>query len=124
MGAITEFRIDINNLMFALYLRVNLEVDDIQIRAMVCYVVKYLNDNYPENLEVMIHLIGHDESYRKKVSEITEAIIDSHDELFVACSSGKNVEDIAPKYAQKCEALRQKMLKLVQVYLSEYSGAN
>jgi hypothetical protein len=77
---------------------------------MVSYVVKYLNKNCPENLETMIHLMGHDERYRKKVSEITEEIIDHHDELFVACSSGKKIEVLTPKYAEQCEILRKKML--------------
>ena len=96
-------------------------MDDSQIRAMVSYVVKYMNKNYPENLETMIHLIGHDEKYRKRASEITEAIIDNHDELFVACSSGKIVEDVTPKFAEQCEEIRKKMLELIKSYLSEYS---
>lgn len=94
-------------------------MDDAQIKAMVSYVVKYLNDNCPENLETMIHLIGHVEKYRKKVSDITEAIIDYHDELFVACSSGKKVEDVTPKYAAQCEEIRMKMRKLVDEFLCE-----
>ena len=99
-------------------------MNDPEIREMVSYVVKYLKNNYPENVEVMIHLIGHDENYRKRVSEITEAIIDHHDELFVACSSGKNIETLTPKYAEQCETLRQKMRELVEEYLSEYSKPN
>jgi hypothetical protein len=99
-------------------------MDDSQIRAMVSYVVKYLNNNYPENLETMIHLIGHDETYRKRVSEITESIIDHHDELFVACSSGKKIEEITPKYAEQCEEIRKKMQKLVDEYISECSEQN
>ena len=50
---------------------------------MVSYVVKYLHNNYPENLGIMIHLIGHDKDYRKKVSEITEEMLNHHDNLFV-----------------------------------------
>lgn len=99
-------------------------MDDNQIRAMVCYVVGYLNDNYPENLEVMIHFIGHDEMYRKRVSEITEELIDRHDELFVACSSGQKIEELTPKYAEQVEELRTKMRKLVEEYLSESSKPN
>ena len=99
-------------------------MDDSQIRTMVSYVVTYLNKNCPENLEIMIHLIGHDERYRKRVSEITEAIIDHHDELFVSCSSGKKIEDLTPRYAQHCQEIRQKMRKLVNEYLSEYSKPN
>ena len=99
-------------------------MDDSQIRTMVSYVVKYLNKNCPEQLETMIHLIGHDEAYRKRVSEITEAIIDHHDELFVACSSGKEIEEITPKYAEQCEEIRKKMRKLVNEYLSECSEQN
>jgi len=96
-------------------------MDDSQIRAMVSYVVKYMNKTYPENLETMIHLIGHDENYRKRASEITEAIIDHHDELFVACSNGKKVEDVTPKFAEQCEEIQKKMLELIESYLSEYS---
>jgi GTP-binding protein EngB required for normal cell division len=99
-------------------------VDDSQIRAMVSYVVKYLNKNCPEHLETMIHLIGHDVAYRKRVSEITEAIIDHHDELFVACTNGKKLEEITPKYAKQCEEVRNKMRKLVNEYLSECSESN
>ena len=94
-------------------------MDDLHIRVMVSFVVGYFNKNCPENLETMIHLIGHDERYRKRVSEITEAIIDHHDELFVACSSGTRVEDITPKYAEQCEEIRKKMRELVDEYLSE-----
>jgi hypothetical protein len=107
-----------------LYCRGRFLVDDSHIRAMVSYVVKYLNENCPENLETMIHLIGHDEEYRKRVSEITEAIIDHHDELFVGCSSGKKIEEITPKYAQQCEEIRKKMRQLVDEYLSECSESN
>ena len=99
-------------------------MDDSHIRAMVFYVVKYFNENCPENLETMIHLIGHDEAYRKRVSEITEAIIDHHDELFVGCSSGKKLEAITPKYAKQCEEIRKKMRKLVDEYLSDCSEPN
>ena len=94
-------------------------LDDLQIRDMVTYVVRYLNTYCPENLEAMVHLVGHDERFRKRVEEITEAIIDNHDELFVACSSGKKVEEITPKYAKQCEDLRLKMRNLVNHYLSE-----
>jgi len=99
-------------------------LDDAHIRAMVLYVVKYFNKNCPENLETMVHLIGHDAEYRKKVAEITEAIIDHHDELFVACSSGKNIEEVTPKYAQQCEEIRIKMRKLVDEYIAECSEPN
>lgn len=99
-------------------------MNDSQIRAMVIHVVKYLNKNCPENLETMIHLIGHDEAYRKRVAEITEAIIDHHDELFVAVSNGKNIEEITPTYAEHCEHIREKMRKLVDEYLFECSTAN
>jgi len=94
-------------------------VDDSQIRAMVSYVVKYFNKKCPENLETMIHLIGHDERYRRRVEEITEAILDHHDELFVACSSGKKIEELTPKYAEQCKELRKKMRELVAKYISE-----
>ena len=96
-------------------------MDDSQIRAMVSYVVNYFNKKCPENLETMIHLIGHDERYRKRVEEITEAIIDHHDELFVACSSGKKIEILTPKYVAQCEDIRKKMRKLVDEYVSECS---
>lgn len=99
-------------------------MDDKQIRAMVSHVVGYLNKNCPEQLETMIHLIGHDERYRKRVSEITEAIIDYHDKLFVDCSSGKKIEELTPKYAEQCELIRKKMRNLVNEYLSEYSKPN
>ena len=99
-------------------------MDDSQIRAMISYVVKYFNKNCPENLETMIHLIGHDESFRKRVTEITEAIINHHDELFVACSSGKKIETLTPNYAEQCETLRKKMRELVEEYLSECSNPN
>jgi len=99
-------------------------MDDVHIREMVCYVVKYLNKNCPENIETIIHLIGHDEIYRKRVEEITEAIIDHHDELFVACSSGKKVEDVTPKFAEQCEEIRKKMKELVNEYISEVSESN
>jgi hypothetical protein len=99
-------------------------VDDEQIRAMVSYVVAYLNKNCPEQLETMVHLIGHDESYRKRVSEITEAIIDYHDKLFMDCSSGKKIEEITPAYAEQCKVIRKKMRNLVDEYLSEYSKPN
>jgi len=85
-------------------------MDDLQIRAMVSYVVKYFNKNCPEHLETMIHLIGHDEAYRKRVSEITESIIDHHDELFVAYSNGKKIEEITSKYAEQCKEIRKKDL--------------
>ena len=96
-------------------------MDDLQIRNMISYVIKYFNRNCPENLDIMIHLIGHDERYRKRVEEITEAILDHHDELFVACSSGTKVEDITPKFAEQCEEIRKKMKELLEEYLSEYS---
>lgn len=96
-------------------------MDDLQIRNMISYVIKYFNRNCPENLDTMIHLIGHDERYRKRVEEITEAILDHHDELFVACSSGTKVEDITPKFAEQCEEIRKKMKELLEEYLSEYS---
>jgi alcohol dehydrogenase class IV len=99
-------------------------LDDAQIRAMVTYVVEYLNKNCPEQLENMIHLIGHDERYRKRVSEITEAIIDHHDKLFVECGSGKKIEELTLEYAEQCELIRKKMRKLVTEYLSEYSKPN
>ena len=99
-------------------------MNDSQIRAMVIHVVKYLNKNFPENLETMIHLIGHDEAYRKRVAKITEEIIDHHDELFVAVSNGKNIEEITPTYAEHCEHIREKMRKLVDEYLFECSTAN
>ena len=92
-------------------------MDDSQIRAMVSYVVEYINRNCPENLETMVHFIGHDEKYRKRVEEIVEEIIDHHDELFVACSDGKKIEDITPKYADQCERIRKKMRALVDEYL-------
>ena len=98
-------------------------MDDLRIREMVSYVVKYFNNNCPENLETMVHLIGHDERFRKRVEEITESIIDHHDELFVACSSGKRVEELTPKYAEQCEEIRLKMRQLVTEYLSEDSNA-
>ncbi|MCW4015086.1 MAG: hypothetical protein NWF06_01830, partial [Candidatus Bathyarchaeota archaeon] len=96
-------------------------LDDSQIRAMVSYVVNYFYENCPENLDAMVHLIGHDERYRKRVEEITEAILDHHDELFVSCSSGKNIAEITPKYAKQCEEIRQKMRTLVVQYVSENS---
>ena len=99
-------------------------MDDQQIKAMVTYVVKYFNTYCPENLEAMTHLIGHDERFRKRVEEITEKIIDQHDELFVACSAGKKVEDMTPKYAKQCEETRSKMRKLVDDYLSEDHTSN
>lgn len=99
-------------------------MDDTQIRTMVSYVVEYFNKNCPNNLETMIHLIGHDEKYRIKVSEITEAIIDHHDELFVACSNGKKIEVITPNYAKQCEEIRKKMRELVDEYLSEFEKPN
>jgi len=94
-------------------------LNDSQIRAMVSYVVKYFNKKCPENLETMIHLIGHDVRYRKRVEEITEAILDHHDELFVACSSGKEIEELTRKYAAQCEEVRKKMKELVEKYISE-----
>ena len=99
-------------------------MDDLQIRKMVSYIINYFNKNCPENLDTMIHLIGHDERYRKRVEEITEAIIDHHDELFVACSSGTKVEDITPKFAGQCEEIRKKMRELVNEYISECSEPN
>ena len=96
-------------------------MDDLQIRDMIFFVIKYLNQNFPENLDIMIHLIGHDERYRKKVEEITESIIDHHDELFVACSGGTKVEDATPKFALQCEEIRKKMKELLNEYLSENS---
>lgn len=94
-------------------------MNDEQIRAMVSYVVKYFHTYCPENLEPMVHLIGHDERFRRRVEEITEETLNHHDELFVACSGGKKIEDITPKYAEKCEQIRVKMRKLVDEYLSE-----
>ena len=99
-------------------------MDDSQIRTMVSYVVKYFYTNCPENLDAMIHLIGHDERYRKQVEEITETILDDHDELFVGCSNGKKIEDLAPKYAEQCKEIRKKMKGLVERYISEDSKAN
>ena len=99
-------------------------MDDSQIRAMVSYVVKYFNKNCPENLDIMVHLIGHDERYRRSVEEITEAILDHHDALFVACSSGKKIEELTPNYAEQCEELRKKMRELVEKYISEDSKAS
>jgi len=92
---------------------------DSQIREMVSYVVKYFNKECPENLETMIHLIGHDERFRRRVEAITEEIINHHDELFVACSNGKRIEEITPKYAEQCEEIRKKMRRLVDEYLAE-----
>ena len=92
-------------------------MDDSQIRAMVSYVVEYLNRNCPENLETMVHFIGHDEEFRRRVEEIIEEIIDHHDELFVACSNGKRIEDLTPKYAEQCKEIREKMRELVNDYL-------
>lgn len=97
---------------------------DSQIRAMVSYVVKYFKKECPENLETMIHLIGHDERFRRRVEAITEEIINHHDELFVSCSSGKKIEDITPNYAAQCEEVRKKMRKLVDVYLSANETSN
>jgi hypothetical protein len=91
---------------------------------MVSYVVKYFNKECPENLETMIHLIGHDERFRRRVEAITEKIINHHDELFVACSSGKKIEEITPKYAEQCEEIRKKMRRLVDEYLSEEENLN
>ena len=99
-------------------------MDDSHIRGMVAHVVKYFNDHCPENLETMIHLIGHDERFRKRVEQITEEIIDHHDELFVACSSGKKVEEVTPKYAKQCEEIRLKMRQLVNEYISEDQTSN
>jgi heterodisulfide reductase subunit B len=99
-------------------------VDDSHIRAMVTYVVKYFSENCPENLDAMVHLIGHDERFRKRVEAITEEVINDHDELFVACSSGKKVEDLAPKYATQCKEIRSKMRQLVNEYLSECQNSN
>ena len=99
-------------------------MNDQQIRAMVTYVVKYFNTHCPENLEAMTHLIGHDERFRKRVENITEEIIDHHDELFVACTGGEKVEERTPKYAKQCEETRSKMRKLVHDYLSEDVTSN
>lgn len=99
-------------------------MDDQHIREMVTYVVKYFNTYCPENLEAMTHLIGHDERFRRRVEEVTEEIINHHDELFVACSAGKKVEEITPKYAKQCEETRSKMKKLVDDYLSEEHISN
>ena len=99
-------------------------MDDSQIKAMVSYVIKYFNKKYPENLDAMIHLIGHDETYRRKVEEITEAILNNHDELFVAYSNGKKIEELTPKYAIQCEELRKKMKELVEKYISEDSNSS
>ena len=96
-------------------------MDDIQIQNMILYVIKYLSSNFPENLDIMIHLIGHDERYRKRVEEITEAIIDYHDELFVACSGGTKVEEATPKFAIQCEEIRKRMKNLLEEYLSDNS---
>jgi hypothetical protein len=97
---------------------------DSQVRAMVSYVVKYFNKECPENLETMIHLIGHDERFRRRVEAITEEIINHHDELFVACSNGKRIEEITAKYAEQCEEIRKKMRRLVDEYLSEDENLN
>ena len=99
-------------------------MDDAHIRAMVTYVVKYFNEKCPENLDIMIHLIGHDERFRKKVEAITEEILNHHDELFVAVSDGKKVEDLAPKYAEHCQDIRMKMRQLVTEYLEECRISN
>jgi hypothetical protein len=99
-------------------------MDDAQIKAMVTYIIKYFNNKCPENLETMIHLIGHDEKFRKRVESITEEIINHHDELFVACSSGKKVEDLTPTYAEQCVEIRMKMRQLVNEYLSECQISN
>jgi hypothetical protein len=99
-------------------------LDDKQIIELVTYVVKYFNTNYPENLDAMTHLIGHDERFRKKVEKITEEVLDQHDELFVACSRGEKIEDITPKYAKRCEEIRSKMRNLVDEYLSEDGTSN
>jgi len=90
---------------------------------MIIYVILYFINNCPENLETMIHLTGHDETYRGRVEEITEAIIDHHDELLIACSSGKK-EELTPKYAEQCEEIRNKMKELVSEYISEVSVSN
>jgi len=95
-------------------------VKDSQIRDMVSYVVKYLNKCCPENLDTMVHLIGHEENYRKRVEQITEEILDNHDSLFVDCSNGKKIEDITPAFAEKCEKIRKKMMKLVEEYISDH----
>ena len=96
-------------------------MDDSQIRAMISYVVRYFYTHCPENLDAMVHLIGHDERYRRRVEEITEAIIDHHDELFVGCSSGLKIEELTPKYAKQCEEIRQKMRELVVKYVTDDS---
>ena len=99
-------------------------MDDSHIRAMVSYVVKFFNEKCPENLDAMVHLIGHDERFRKRVEAITEKVINDHDELFVACSSGKKVEDLTPKYANQCKEIRSQMRQLVNDYLSECQNSN
>ena len=97
---------------------------DSQIRKMVCYVVSYFRQNCPENLDAMVHLIGHDEKYRKRVEEITEAILSHHDELFVACNNEIPLEEITPKYAENLNQIRLQMENLVNDYLSETSKQN
>ena len=99
-------------------------MDDLHIRAMVTYVVKYFNEKCPDNLDAMVHLIGHDERFRKRVEAITEEVINVHDELFVACSNGKKVEDLTPKYATQCEEIRSKMRQLINDYLVECKNSN
>ena len=99
-------------------------MDDQYVREMVTYVVKYFSTHCPDNLDAMTHLIGHDERFRKRVEEITEEVIDHHDELFVACSGGKKIEEITPNYAKQCDEIRSKMRKLVDDYLSEDFTSN
>ena len=96
-------------------------LNDLQIRKMVCYVVSYFRQNCPENLDAMVHLIGHDEKYRKRVEEITEAILSNHDELFVTGNNGISLEEVTPKYAENLNQIRLKMENLVNDYLSETS---
>lgn len=95
-------------------------MNDSEIRAMVSYVVNYLNNTYPDHLETMIHFIGHVEQYRKRASEITEEIINCHDKLFVSCGSGQKIEEITQKFAEECVLIRAKMRKLVDEYVSEH----
>ena len=97
---------------------------DAEIRAMISYVVNYFYEHCPENLDAMVHLIGHDERYRRQVEKITESIIDHHDELFVAWSSGKKVEELTPNYAKQCEEIRQKMRALVVQYVMDNSKSS
>ena len=81
-------------------------------------------DKTPLLRTAFLDAVAVDEKYRKRASEITEAIIDHHDELFVACSSGKKIEVITPNYAKQCEEIRKKMRELVDEYLSEFKKLN